>query len=332
MARSDESPTVRFGLTLSSEEHPPPRLVEIAELAETTGFDFVSISDHFHPWIDAQGHSPFVWAVLGAISQRTDRLEVGVGVTCPIMRIHPVVLAQATATVANLLPGRFTWGVGTGEALNEHVLGDRWPTAPERLDMLEEAVGIVRDLWRGEQISHEGMYFTVENARIYDPPPQQVPIVVSAFGPLATEVAARIGDGLWTTGTEADGIERWREAGGSGPVWSQITVCWGADRDAAIDLAHETWPNGGVPGQLSQDLPTPTHFEQAAQLVTREMVAESVPCGPDVGPIIEQCRSAIDNGVTNLYVHQIGPDQEGFCRVWREEIQPALQPAGAARR
>jgi G6PDH family F420-dependent oxidoreductase len=331
MARS-ESPDVRFGLTLSSEEHPPRRLVEIAELAESTGFDFVSISDHFHPWIDAQGHSPFVWAVLGAISQRTEKLEVGVGVTCPIMRIHPVVLAHATATVANLLPGRFTWGVGTGEALNEHVLGDRWPTAPERLEMLEEAVGIVRDLWRGEQISHEGVYFTVENARIYDPPPQDVPIVVSAFGPLATEVAARIGDGLWTTGTEADGIERWKQAGGNGPVWSQITVCWGEDREAAIDLAHETWPTGGVPGQLSQDLPTPTHFEQAVQLVTRDMVAESVPCGPDVEPIVEQCRTAIDNGVTNLYVHQIGPDQEGFCRVWRDEIQPALQPAGAARR
>ena len=331
MARSDHSDPVRFGLTLSSEEHPPRRLVDIAELAEATGFDFVSISDHFHPWIDAQGHSPFVWSILGAIAERTERVEVGIGVTCPIMRIHPVVLAQATATVANLLPGRFTWGVGTGEALNEHITGEKWPTAPDRLAMLEEAVEIVRELWSGEQTSYEGVHFVVENARIYDPPPGPVPIVVSAFGPKAVELAARIGDGLWVTGGSNDGIQGWREAGGSGPVWSQITVCWGEDRDAAIELAHRTWPNSAVPGQLSQDLPTPTHFEQASQLVTPEVVAESTPCGPDVAPIVEQCRQAIEDGVTHLYVHQIGPDQEGFCRAWTEEILPELQPVAARR-
>ena len=173
----------KFGLTLSSEEHAPRRLVEIAALAEEYGFDFVSISDHYHPWIDEQGHAPFVWSVLGAIAERTSSIDVAVGVTCPIMRIHPAVLAQAAATTGHLLDGRFTWGVGTGEALNEHIVGQRWPIAPERIDMLEEAVDIIRQLWSGDEVTVRGEHFTVENARIYDPPSSPIPIVVSAFGP-----------------------------------------------------------------------------------------------------------------------------------------------------
>lgn len=316
--------TPRFGLTLSAEEHSPRRLVDIAGLAESAGFDFVSISDHFHPWIDAQGHSPFVWSVLGAIAERTERIDVAVGVTCPIMRIHPAILAQATATTAHLLDGRFTWGVGTGEALNEHVLGDRWPPAPIRLEMLAEAIGIVRQLWSGEQSSHRGQYYEVENARIYDPPPADVPIIVSAFGPKATEVAAEVGDGLWVTGPDASGVERWRDAGGQGPVYSQLTVCYADDQDAAVDLVHEVWPNTGVPGQLSQDLPTPTHFEQAVQVVGKDMIAESVPCGPDIDRIVETARAALDAGIDHLYFHQVGDDQERFCEMWREELRPAL--------
>jgi coenzyme F420-dependent glucose-6-phosphate dehydrogenase len=316
---------VQYGLTLSSEEHPPRRLVEIAELAESTGFDFVSISDHYHPWVDEQGHSPFVWSVLGAIAERTSEISVGVGVTCPIMRIHPAILAQATATTAHLLDGRFVWGVGTGEALNEHILGDRWPPAPLRLEMLEEAVALIRELWSGEQVTFRGQHFTVENARIYDPPPGPVPVIVSAFGPKAAKVAAAIGDGLWVTGPDASGIENWRDEGGSGPVYSQVNVCWSTDREAAIDLAHRVWPNTGVPGQLSQDLPTPTHFEQAAQVVDRDMVASSIPCGPDLEPLVESIRAAIDAGIDHVYVHQVGDDQEGFCRVWRDEVVPELR-------
>ena len=162
---------VKFGLTLSSEEHDPRRLVDIAALAEAHGFDFVSISDHYHPWLDDQGHSPFVWSILGAIAERTERIDVGVGVTCPTTRIHPAVLAQATATCASLLEGRFTWGVGTGEAFNEHILGDRWPPADQRFEQLEEAIEIVRRLWTGEQVTYRGRHYCVENARIYDPPP-----------------------------------------------------------------------------------------------------------------------------------------------------------------
>ncbi len=314
----------KFGMTLSSEEHPPRRLVEMARLAEEAGFDFVSISDHYHPWVGEQGHSPFVWSVLGAIAAATDDIEVGVGVTCPTVRIHPAILAQATATTAHLLGDRFVWGVGTGEALNEHILGHRWPPFDVRIEMLEEAVAVIRELWEGGSVTHRGTHYTVENATIFDPPPHRIPIVVSAFGPKAAEVAARIGDGLWITGANAAVVEAFRNAGGEGPVYSQLTMCWGEDRDKAIDLAHRLWPNTAVPGQLAQDLPTPLHFEQASSVVTKAMIAEQVPCGPDPEPVLEAAREAIDAGVDHLYFHQIGPDQEGFVEFWRRELRPEL--------
>ena len=317
--------SVRFGLALSSEEHPPRRLVEIAELAEASGFDFIGISDHYHPWLDVQGHAPFVWSVLGAIAAATEDLHVGVGVTCPIVRIHPAVLAQAVATTGSLLPGRFTWGVGTGEALNEHILGDRWPPAPLRLEMLEEALGVIRELWSGESVTFYGEHFTVENARIFDLPPEPVPIVVSAFGPQAAQLAARAGDGLWVTGPgQHETLDTWRSEGGTGPIWTQLTLCWAEDRDQAVDTAHTLWANSGVPGQLSQDLPTPLHFQQAASVVSPEDIGSSLPCGPDPGPILESVEQAIANGIDHVYFHQIGPDQEGFARFWQEQLAPEL--------
>lgn len=314
----------KIGMTLSSEEHGPRRLVELAGLAEQHGFDFVSISDHFHPWIDAQGHAPNVWPVLGGIAERTEHIGVAVGVTCPTMRIHPAIIAQLTATTAAMFDGRFTWGVGSGEALNEHILGDRWPSAPERLDMLDEAIRLVRQLWSGETVSFSGQHYRVDHARIYDLPEQRIPIVVSAFGDRAARLAAELGDGLWTTGTGGT-IDTWKDAGGSGPVYSQITFCWAEDRDEALDTVERIWPNTGVPGQITQDLPTPQHFEMASSIVTREMLGESVPCGPDLDPLVEQVRAAIEAGVDHVYLHQIGPDQEGFLRVWRDELEERLR-------
>jgi G6PDH family F420-dependent oxidoreductase len=307
---------MQFGLTLSSEEHGPARLVELSAEAEDAGFDFVSISDHFHPWLDEQGHSPFVWTVLGGIAASTRDIGVVVGVTCPTVRIHPAILAQATATCALLLGDRFTWGVGTGEALNEHILGDRWPPAPRRLEMLEEAVAVVRELWTGEEVSHEGDFYVVENARLYDTPATPPPIVVSAFGPLAARLAARVGDGLWTTGVSADTITTWREEGGEGPVYSQLDVCWLDDADAALDVVHRTWRNSGVPGQLSQDLPTPAHFEMAASIVRREDLAESTILGRDEDRLLAEIERARDAGVDHLYFHQIGDDQAPFLEAW----------------
>jgi G6PDH family F420-dependent oxidoreductase len=321
--------SIRYGFTLSSEEHPPRRLLEMAALAEGHGFDFLTISDHYHPWVDAQGHAPFVWSVLGALAARTSTLDVAVGVTCPTMRIHPAILAQATATCAQLFEGRFTWGVGSGEALNEHILGDRWPPVDLRLEMLEESVGLVRELWRGDEVTHRGPHYTVENARIYDAPEPAPPIIVSAFGPRAAELAARIGDGLWTSGTQGDVVQAWRDAGGSGPVYAQLTLCWAKDRADAVKTAHRIWPNAGVPGQLSQDLPTPAHFEQASSVVTEEQIAESMACGPDPEPVIGAVEEMLDAGIDHVHVHQIGPDQEGFCRFWSEQVAPGLRGRGA---
>ena len=315
---------VNFGYTLSSEEHPPPDLVRNAARAEEVGFDFVSISDHFHPWVGAQGHSPFVWSVLGAIAASTERLRVGVGVTCPIVRIHPAVLAQATATTSLLFDGRFFWGVGTGEALNEHIVGQRWPRPEVRLAMLEEAVEVVRRMWTGETVDHRGDFYEVENARLFDPPAEAPPIVVSAFGPKAIALAARIGDGYWGTSPQGELIDKYREAGGTGPRYAQIDVCWAPDEAAARKTVHEIWPNGGISGQLSQDLPTWSHFEEAAAMVTEDDAVEHVPCGPEVGPIVESVRSYLDAGYDHLYFHQIGPDQEGFLRFWADELAPAL--------
>lgn len=321
------TPLPAFGLALSSEEHGPRRLVELAELAERTGFAFASISDHFHPWLDDQGHSPFVWSVLGAIAARTERLQVGVGVTCPTVRVHPAVLAQAAATTSLLFEGRFVWGVGTGEALNEHILGDRWPPADRRLEMLEEAVTVVRRLWSGEEVTHRGRHYTVENARIYDVPTTPVPIVVSAFGPAAAGLAARVGDGLWMSTPSAETVRTYEQAGGTGPVYAQITVCWDDDEAAARRTAHRFWRSTAVPGQLNQELPTPAFFEQATARTSEDEVAAAIPCGPDADAVLERIRGAIDAGADHVYLHQIGPDQEGFCRAWRERLAPAFETA-----
>ena len=315
---------VAYGYTLSSEEHGPSDLVRNAGKAEELGFDFASISDHYHPWVTAQGHSPFVWSVLGGIAATTERLRVGVGVTCPIIRIHPAIIAQATATTSLLFEGRFFFGVGSGEALNEHILGDRWPPPGVRLAMLEEAVEVIRELWTGETVDHRGEYYEVENARLFDPPSEAPPIVVSAFGPKAIALAARIGDGYWGNAPERELIERYRDGGGTGPRYAQLNLCWAEDEESARKTVHQVWPNGGVPGQLSQDLPTWTHFEEAAQTVREEDATKSVPCGPDVEPVVDSVRQFLDAGYDHLYFHQIGPDQDGFFRFWSEHLQPAL--------
>jgi G6PDH family F420-dependent oxidoreductase len=314
----------KIGLTLSSEEHPPNRLVEMAAAAEESGFDFVSVSDHFHPWITEQGHSPFVWSVLGAIAASTEEIEVGVGVSCPIMRIHPAIYAQAVATSALMLEDRFTWGVGTGEALNEHILGDPWPTADVRLEMLAEALDVIRLLWKGESVTHRGKYFTVEDAKIFDVPPDPPPIVVSAFAETSARLAASSGDGLWTTGIKTDVIDIYRSAGGRGPIWSQLSFCWDEDRDKALERAHRIWPNTALPGQLAQDLRTVEHMEQATSLVEPEDLETSMPIGPNPEPIIESIKKADEAGIDYVYLHQIGNPLRGFLDLWIDEIEPEL--------
>ncbi|MET1042427.1 MAG: TIGR03557 family F420-dependent LLM class oxidoreductase, partial [Acidimicrobiales bacterium] len=290
-----------FGLTLSSEEWGPKDLVEMARKAEDAGFDFVSISDHYHPWIEAQGHSPFVWGVLGAIGQATDTLQVGVGVTCPIVRIHPAVVAQAAATASLLLDGRFTFGIGSGENLNEHILGHRWPPADVRLAMLEEALEIMRTLWTGDRLDHRGDFYEVDNAKVYDPPTDDLTVVVSAFGRKAVELAARIGDGLWSSGPDKDLDAVWRDAGGSGPKYGQVNIAYGTDEAECRKRVVEEWPNAGFPGELSQDLPTPAHFDQLADLLTEEQAIGPTPCGPDLDGIVGAVQTYLDAGYDHVY-------------------------------
>ena len=314
---------MEIGYFLSSEEHTPSCLVHQAQLAEVAGIERVWISDHFHPWLDEQGHSPFVWSVIGAIAATTS-LHVGTAVTCPTVRIHPAIVAQAAATSAMLLDGRFDLGVGSGEALNEHIFGDRWPPAEIRLEMLEEAVEVIRALWGGEEVDHHGRHYVVENARLYSLPSSPPPIVVSAFAPKAAELAARIGDGFVTTSPDKERVEQYRGGGGTGAVSGSLKICWGPDRQACIDEAHRLWRTSGVPGELSQVLPTPAHFDQAAQLVTKESTAESVPCGPDVDPILEQVKAYAEAGFDRLYLNQMGDRQDEFFKFYERELAPRL--------
>ncbi len=311
---------MKLGYFISSEEWGPRDQVRLAQRAEEAGFHALWISDHFHPWIDEQGHSPFVWGAIGAISQATN-MRVTTGVTCPTLRIHPAVIAHAAATAAVQLEGRFQLGVGSGEALNEHILGDHWPEADERLEMLEEAVEVIRLLWQGGSQSHRGRHYRVENARVYDLPDKPPEILVSGFGPKAVKLAARIGDGYATTSPD-ELIKMYRDEGGKGPIQAGTKVCFGSDEAEARKTAYRLWPNEQLPGELAQVLPTPAHFEQASELVTEDMVADTVPCGPDLDEHMKTLQEYADAGVDELFVQQIGPNQDEFFDTWAPEFVP----------
>lgn len=316
---------VELGYAISSEEHEPIALVENARAAEEAGFSFALISDHFHPWIDKQGHSAFVWSVIGAIARETESLRLGTGVTCPLIRIHPAIVAQAAATSASLMPGRFFLGVGTGENLNEHILGDRWPFPDERLEMLEESIELMRELWKGEKTTFRGKHYTVEGARIYSLPDEPPSIAIAAAAPKAAELAGRLGDAFVTTAPEKELVEKFEQSGEAGkPKYGMITVCWAETEEEARRTAHEWWPNAGLEGDLTQELPLPEHFEQAAATVTEDDLAETMPLGPDPEKHLEKIREFVEAGMDHVYFHQVGPDQEGFFRFYADEIMPQV--------
>lgn len=314
----------RLGYTLSSEEFGPRELVAAARRAEEAGFDFAMISDHYHPWTHRQGHSPFVWTVLGGIAHATERLRVGTGVTCPIMRIHPAIIAQAAATTAAAFGGgRFFLGLGSGELLNEHILGDPWPDPATRIDMLGEAIEMIRRLWEGDSVVHEGDYYRVEEARIFTRPERLPDIVVAVSGPTSVRLAARAGDGLVGLAPEAELLERYREEGGSGPRYGQIHVCFGPDEADARKLVHEVWPNSGLEGNLNTELKSPELVEAATQLVREEDLG-SIVCGPDPQRYLEEIRKYADAGYDHVYLHQIGPHQEEFLAFAERELLPRM--------
>jgi G6PDH family F420-dependent oxidoreductase len=316
---------IKIGYWLACELHAPSKLVEDARTAEGLGFDHGLISDHYLPWLDEQGHSPFVWSVIGGIAQATERLIVGTGVTCPLIRTHPAIIAQAAATSAAMMPGRFILGVGTGENLNEHILGDKWPPARERLWMLEEAIEIIRHLWTGELVSHRGRYYTVENARIYDLPEQLPPIMVAAGGKRSSALAATLGDGLITTDLEPEIVSNFELAGGvSKPKYGRFEVCWAETEQEARRLAYRWWRSTGIKGQAKRELALPSYFEQLAILVGEDDVGKQIVCGPDPGPHIEKFRQFAEAGYTHVSVHQVTPDQEGFFRFYENEVLPEL--------
>ncbi|MEV4275485.1 TIGR03557 family F420-dependent LLM class oxidoreductase [Actinoplanes xinjiangensis] len=315
---------MRIGYFLSSEEYSPTELIEQAKGAERAGFQGLWISDHYHPWVDAQGQSAFVWSMIGALSQATG-LPITTAVTCPTVRIHPAVIAQAAATSAVLTGGRFRLGVGTGEALNEHIFGDAWPELDVRLEMLEEAIEIMRGLWTGETFSHHGKHYTVENARIYTLPEKPVEILVSGFGPKAVDSAGRIGDGYVSVMPDGDLVSRFRKAGGGGKVaQGGFKAAFADTAEEGARIAYEKWPNAGVPGELSQVLPSPKHFEQASQLVTQEMVAEAFVCGNDPEHHLEMIRKYADAGFDEVYVANTGPHYQGLFDLYAREILPKI--------
>ena len=313
-----------YGYFLSCEQYGPHELIDQARRAEAAGFERLWISDHFHPWNDAQGQSAFVWGVIGALSQVTT-LPITTSVTAPIIRIHPAILAQATATAAVQTNGRFVFGIGTGEALNEHVLGDHWPPVGERLEMMEEAVGIIRRMHAGGVVNHRGKHYRVEDARIYTLPDAPVPIYISGFGAQATELAGRIGDGYCGVAPDASLLQTFRDAGGTGPTQGGTKVAWGDDADEMIDLAHRLWPNDALPGQLAQTLPRPADFEAAVSLVGRDQIPELFACGSDVDRHVAQLQKYADAGYDEVYVQQIGPDMDGFFDAYRGKVLPQLR-------
>lgn len=322
----------KIGYSLITEENPPQRLLDHARRAEECGFSHITVSDHFHPWLSSQGESPFVWNILGALAVVTQKVEIGTAVTCPTRRYHPAIVAQAAATTACMLEGRFHLGVGSGEALNESIMGEHWPDSDTRQDMLEEAVDMIRELWKGKSTTLHGRHFKVENATIFTLPKKLPPIYVAASGEKAATLAGKIGDGFWGLAPDSELLEIFDKAGGSGkPKFGQFHVCVAKTEAEARKIAHHRWANTGLKGELMAVLPTPAHFEQACELVTEEMVAEKVICSNKPDQHIEMIKKYLDAGYTSISIHQIGADHEPFFELYQKEVLPAFELAAAGK-
>lgn len=317
---------ITLGYALSSEEHKPNLLIAHAQMAERSGFKFLLISDHFHPWVPQQGQSSFVWSVLGGIAQTTQRVQVGTGVTCPIMRIHPALVAQAAATIADMMPGRFFLGLGTGEYLNEHIFGDAWPPVETRQEMIKEALHIIRELWKGEEYSYDGNYFTVRDARIYTLPEKLPPIYLAASGAESAKIAAEISDGLISTSSGDEVVKAFKNAGGADrPRMGSVKVCWAYSLEEAKEVVKQWWPVSAISGPLHVDLPTPKHFQDVVEAMGEPRIPEDSILGPNPTPYLKAIQSLQENGFDHVYIHQVGPDQEGFLKFFKSELLPLLE-------
>jgi G6PDH family F420-dependent oxidoreductase len=324
----------KFGYTLMTEQSGPKDLVRFAQRAEEVGFDFEVSSDHYFPWLSAQGHAPYAWTVLGAVAQVTSRVGLMTYVTCPTMRYHPALVAQKSATLQLLADGRFTLGLGSGENLNEHVVGLGWPTIKTRQQMLAEAVEVIRKLHTGDLVDHQGEYFEVDSARIWDLPDDGVPIAVAVSGEASISQLAPVADHLIAVEPNGDALETWNNTEGAPRIGEraraigQIPICWDPDEDAAVQRAHEQfrWFAGGW--QVNADLPTTAGFAGATQFVRPEDVAENIPCGPDLDKIVEEVSAFWKEGFTDIALVQVGGDTQD--RFLDEAAGPLLEKLRAA--
>ncbi|MBQ1083316.1 TIGR03557 family F420-dependent LLM class oxidoreductase [Nocardiopsis sp. B62] len=316
---------MRIGYKLFAEGYGPREIVEQAVRAERAGFDFVEISDHFHPWLFSHGHSGFVWSMLAAIAERTGRIEIATGVTCPFLRVHPAIIAQAAATTAILSEGRFTLGVGAGERLNEHVVGRGWPDVTVRHEMLEEAVEIMRLLWAGGYHSYRGEHLVLEDARVFDLPELPPRVVVAAGGPRAAVLAAEQGDGLFATEPDSALTDTYRERGGNGPCYGEVPLAWAADDRTALESARELFRFGLTGWKVQAELPNPVNFEAATALIRTEDMAEGFGYGPDPERHIDMARQFVDAGFDHLALINAGPDPEGFFTFFETELAEPIR-------
>lgn len=310
-----------------TEQAGPRQLVEDVVRAEQVGFDFSVTSDHYFPWLDSQGHSPYAWSVLGAAAQATSRIPLTTFVTCPSVRYHPAVVAQKAATLQLLSEGRFRLGLGSGENLNEHVVGSGWPSAAIRQEMLEEAVEIIRALFKGGYVNHRGTHFDVESAKLWDLPDEAPPIGLAASGEASCRLAGQLADMLIATEPKPELVDAFERHGGGGkPRIGQLPIAYDPDRNAAVTRAHDQfrWFGGGW--KVNSELPGPASFEGATQYVRPEDVAASIPCGDDVGEFTEKIRAFADAGFTDVALVQIGGDHQALFFDWAEkQLLPALR-------
>jgi G6PDH family F420-dependent oxidoreductase len=306
-----------------TEEHGPAALIANAKLAEAAGFDFVSISDHFHPWLESQGHAPFAWSVLGAIAETTTRIGIATGLTCPIIRYHPAIVAQAAATIAVMSDNRFTLAVGAGERLNEHVTGARWPSIPERHAMLGEAIDIFRTLWKGGVHSWEGTHFVLDHAQLYDLPDEAIDIIVGVSGPSSVALAAEKADGIMSTEPKADLVDGFR-AKRQGPAYSEAVLSYAESEQAGLDQARETFRFSALGWPVNSELPTVAGFESASQFVRPEDLADAIAAGPDVEKHLALIGKYADAGYDHIVLTCPGQQQERFIRFFEKELRPRL--------
>ncbi|WAE73336.1 TIGR03557 family F420-dependent LLM class oxidoreductase [Streptomonospora nanhaiensis] len=319
---------MKVGFKLFAEGFGPREIVEQAVRAEQAGFDFVEVSDHFHPWLYSHGHSGFVWSMLAAVAERTETIGLATGVTCPILRVHPAIVAQAAATTALLSEGRFSLGLGSGERLNEHVVGRGWPNVTTRHRMLREAIDIIRLLWSGGYHSYEGKHLVLEDARVFDLPDEPPPIIVAAGGEQAALLASELGDGLFCTEPDKALTRAYGESGGVGPRYGEVPLAWAADEVEALDSAREVFRFGLLGWKVQAELPNPVNFEAATALIGREAMRDAFGYGPDPERHLEAVRQFTEAGFDHLCLVNAGPDTEGFFTFFEEELAGPIRRLG----